>query len=529
MTTSMEVWFGGNKELIWDKFCGHLHHSLTAFMHIQETLLMEQVKLLQGCELGKKLLGNQRINSIEDFRKKVPFTTYQNYQADLLKKRDEILPAKTHVWVITTGVGGQQKWVPISNEAWRVLVDSFLGLFILSSSSSDAVFSLKPGDVMFNIAPPRPFFAGIGIREVPKAVGLRIVPPDNEEYNSLPFFEGISKGFELGLQTGIDIIVAMGSLVASAGQSFKMPHLTASNYLNPRIIKAWLNSRNNSSGILPRHLWNLKGLLATGTDLPAFTPKIKQYWGKEPWEFYINTECTCYIGSLAWNKKAMTFYPYAGFLEFLPFEQISKDSNNIEQPATTKLLDQVEIGKLYELIFTSFNGGIFTRYHTGDVVQFASFNDEETNIKLPQFMLKGRADKLIDIGNFTRIDEKTIWQALEASGIRYNNWMARKENEGGEPILSLYLDCPNSTDEQALKDLIDKKLMEVDASYRSLREMVSSNPLRLKLLQPGILSRWEKEMLKNGRDFNWVKDQRMQAIDEVIEDVLRVARDHKSG
>ncbi len=533
MTTSMDIWHGGNRELIWDKFCGHLRLSLPSFMHIQEMLLMEQIRLLQGCELGRRVLGNQKMNSLEDFRRKVPFTTYQDYEADLLKKREDILPAKTRAWVITTGTADKQKWVPVSNAAYDVLVDSMLGLFILSSSKKEADFSLKPGDVMFNIAAPRPFFAGMGVRDVTKSVGLRLMPPDNDEFNKLPFFEGIAKGFEMGMRTGIDLIVAVGSLIVGAGQSFRMPKVAASDLLNPvtggRILRGWMQSRMSGSNILPGDLWRLKGLLATGTDLPFFAPKIRHYWRKEPWEFYINTECACYIGSPVWKRQAMTFYPYAGFLEFLPLELPQRMPGNPEPQIVTKLLDQVEVGKQYELIFTSFNGGVFARYHTGDVIQFVALKDEGAGVKLPQFLLKGRADKLIDIGNFTRIDEKTIWQALEASGIQYNGWMARKEVEEGEPVLSVYLDSPDGHDEKGLAGLFDGKLQEVDSSYKSLKALVSVNPLRLKLLPSGTLSRWEKEALKAGRDFAWVKEQRMQAPDQVLEEILKMARDDKTN
>lgn len=529
MTSSMDIWFNGNKELIWEKFCGYLHFSLPAFMHIQETLLIEQIKLLQGCELGIKLLGNQRINSIEDFRQKVPLTTYADYEPYLSKKREDVLPAKPRTWALTTLVGDQQKWVPISEKAWDVLVDSILGLLIISTSSEEAKFSLKPGDVVFNISPPCPFFAGICTRQVLPLTGLRLIPPDNDEFNRLSFSERISRGFGMAVGSRIDIIVAIGSMIVGAGQSFRMPAIPRKNLLDPKvtmnIIQALLRNKCNKNGILPMHFWKLKSILATGSDLPVFSPKIEYYWGKRPFEFYINTEYTCFVGSFTWNKKSMTFSPYACFLEFLPQKDINKISNNPGYRPKIILLNEIKAGQFYELVFTNLNGGIFTRYRSGDIVQFLSLDDKDAEIKLPQFAVKGRDDKLINIGNLTLIDEKAIWQILQSSAISYSNWMARKETERGEPVMRIYLESTSNENELDLTALLHEELKKVDTSYKYLEEMSGLKPLRVRLLPTGTLSRWENEMLKAGRDFNWVKEQRMQASDEVIDGVLKLVKE----
>ncbi|GAI88767.1 unnamed protein product, partial [marine sediment metagenome] len=44
-----------------------------------------------------------------------------------------------------------------------------------------------------------------------------------------------------------------------------------------------------------------------------------------------------------------------------------------------------------------------------------------------------RCDDILDIGGFFRFTEKTLWQAIENTGIGYNMWTARKEVHGNDP------------------------------------------------------------------------------------------------
>ena len=43
---------------IWQEYCGFLDLSLSEYMEIQKRLLMEQVELMAGCQLGQRNLQN---------------------------------------------------------------------------------------------------------------------------------------------------------------------------------------------------------------------------------------------------------------------------------------------------------------------------------------------------------------------------------------------------------------------------------------------------------------------------------------
>ena len=70
------------KEL-WQRYCGFLDLSLTEFMDIQSRLLMNQIGLVANSPLGKKIMKNQKPTLVEEFRKLIPLTSYDDYAAEI--------------------------------------------------------------------------------------------------------------------------------------------------------------------------------------------------------------------------------------------------------------------------------------------------------------------------------------------------------------------------------------------------------------------------------------------------------------
>ena len=61
MTSANELLRQGRGDEVWEKYCGFLDLSLEEFMLIQERLLLEQIHLFAGCELGRKNMGVSRL------------------------------------------------------------------------------------------------------------------------------------------------------------------------------------------------------------------------------------------------------------------------------------------------------------------------------------------------------------------------------------------------------------------------------------------------------------------------------------
>ncbi|MBA7588238.1 hypothetical protein ES708_30290 [subsurface metagenome] len=181
------------------------------------------------------------------------------------------------------------------------------------------------------------------------------------------------------------------------------------------------------------------------------------------------------------------------------------------------LLDEVKPGEHYEVIITSFYGMPFLRYRIGDLIRIVALEDEETGIKLPQMVFESRADGLIDIAGFARLDEKTIWQAIVNTGIKNEDWSARKEYDEDKPVIRLYIELKEEMDVNELERLIHQELVSLHRDYRDLEGMLGIQPLRATILSKGSFQRYYEERKRDGADLAHLKPPHMNAPDTVIQ------------
>jgi hypothetical protein len=73
----------GRREEVWTKYCGFLDLGLDNFMEIQRRLLTEQLQLSGRSELGRSLMGDDPPQEVEEFRKRMRLTTYEDYASYL--------------------------------------------------------------------------------------------------------------------------------------------------------------------------------------------------------------------------------------------------------------------------------------------------------------------------------------------------------------------------------------------------------------------------------------------------------------
>jgi phenylacetate-coenzyme A ligase PaaK-like adenylate-forming protein len=286
---------------------------------------------------------------------------------------------------------------------------------------------------------------------------------------------------------------------------------------------AWLRCKKEGRKILPKDLWPLKGLICYGMDTNIYREKLIHYWGKEPLEIYGGTEMGT-IATKAWNKKWMTFNPFFCFLEFVPEDEWLKSRDNKDYKPRTLLLNKVEAGKRYEVVLTQLYGMPLLRYRIGDLIKVVALKDEEAGIQTPQIVFDCRADDLIDIGGFTRIDENTIWQAIANTGVKYEDWSIRKEYEQNKPVLKLYVELKQEMDALELEKLIQQQLVNIYPDYRDLEGMLGIRPLKVTLLPEGSFQQYYDTKKAAGADLAHLKPPHMNASDIMIEDLLVLTR-----
>jgi len=283
--------------------------------------------------------------------------------------------------------------------------------------------------------------------------------------------------------------------------------------------------------MLPRDLWKVKAIPAGGADTELYREKIAYYWGVQPIGGYACTEGGP-LAIQAWNKKDMTFYPDAAFFEFIPLDEWTKWRIDPSYTPQTVLLNEVQPKQRYEVVITNFHGNALLRYRTYDIVEFTALEDTQAGIHLPQMSFVGRSPDFIDIAGFIGLlDERMVWQAIINSGIKFTEWVIRKETVQDEPVIKLYLETIDDVACETVHQKVHAALKDLNHDYADYEAMIEKNALEVTLLAPGSFQAVMAENMAAGVDLARLKPPHMNPSDEIIRTLMKhnFALKSKSG
>jgi len=510
---------------LWKRYCGFFDLSIDAFMDIQKELLMDQIEMVSDSALGKKIMGNQKPRSVEEFRQMVPLTTYEDYEPYLSERREDTLAVKPYLWCHSSGRGGSFKWVPHSAQSVEKAVRSYLAGAILASCRRKGEVRLAPGTRILAILAPPPYASGEAFRALSQIFSAHMMP-SLETAETVEFQERIAQGFKMALRYGLDYIGSLASILVRLGEVFteQSGRMKFSLFmLHPgvafRLLRAWLRAKLEKRAILPKDIWQPKGILVSGVDTSIYKDSAAHYWGVVPLELYGGTEGHTYALQ-GWNRKGLTFLADMVFLEFIPYEEELKPQDNESYQPSTVLLDEVEEGKLYEVIITQFYGMPLLRYRLNDVVKVIAMGDEEAGINLPQIAFQRRVGEVINLGGLVWLDEKTVWQALYNTAVKFIEWAACKEYDSDQTFLRLYLELNEERDADEVANMIDEQLKLVDTNYWELHSSLDLKPVRVTLLSPGTFRHYTEEKGREGADLAHLKPAHMNPPELHIQRLL---------
>ncbi|MFH1646084.1 MAG: GH3 auxin-responsive promoter family protein [Chloroflexota bacterium] len=540
MPKAIDLLRQGRNEELWQMCCGFINLNIDEFMDVQRRLLEEQLVLLNNCALGEKIMRGARPETVEEFRRLVPLTTYRDYCPELLEKREDTLPAKPSEWVHTSGKTGEYpcKWIPLTADFSRELSAVSYGVGIFSSCRERGDLSQLTNcpRVVYAVA-PRPYMSGALAKMVELQSPSRYMPP-LEEAESLSFEERIRLGFEQALSQGFDYFFGISLVLVAVGNRFSessskpaiLPLLSRPRALL-RIIRGLVKSKLAGRSMLPRDLWTIKGIISGGLDSWVYRDKIKELWGRYPLDTYTGSEGGI-MATQTWDYDSMTFVPNLNFLEFIPEEEHFKWQLDHSYQPRTLLLNELEAGKEYEIVITNFHGGAMIRYRPGDMIRITALRNEKLGIELPQMVFARRADDIIDFG-VTRLTERVIWEALENTGIPYEDWIARKET-GDKMALHLYVELKdgnrNTADEVA--DAVYRKILETDGDLAAAEirgDYTNFIDFRVEatVLPKGTFARYTAEKRAQGADLAHLKPPHINPTEETF--TLLVTKPEKVG
>ena len=527
-TLSTMIRQGRNKE-IWTKYLGFLDLNPDEFMEIQERLLLEQINLLGKSMMGRMLMGDVIPGSIKEFREIVPLTSYKDYQVYLDQKKIDVLPREPIAWAHTSGRSGdfKYKWAPYTQKMFDQLGASVIGSMILSSCTKKGEINLGINDKTLLATAHEPYISGLISKSADQQMDIHFLPP-LDKAEKMEFLDIIQTGFKMAMIEGMDFFYGLASILVNIGQRFEQGSGSVSfsvEMLRPdvlfRLLKSFIKGKIRGENLLPKDIWKLKGIMTGGVDTSIYKKQIEYYWGRKPLEGYACTEGGS-VCMQAWNYKGMTFIPENNFLEFIPHEEHKKNKEDPNYQPKTVLYNELEEG-IYELVFTNFHGGIFTRYRVGDLFKVISLRDEELNINLPQVQFYSRDSDLINLAGFALITEKDIWRALEKSDCDYHEWVARKEVKDNQAYMHIFVEMKEVTslDVDTITDRINSALKEVNSDYNDLEDMLGYNALKVSLLNPGAFGVYMDYQRSHGADLAHTKPPHMKPTQKQMEKLLQ--------
>ena len=519
----------GKYEELWQLCSGFIDLDIEQFMNIQKRLLQEQINLLNNSVLGKKITRGIISDDIDEFRKKVPLTTYADYCPELLEQNESVLPVKPCRWVQTSGRSGEYpyKWVPITEQFWHEAGKNFCAIAMFGSCKKRGEVLFKKGFKILHAIAQTPFLTSAVAYKLQEDALFSYLPT-LEESENISFDDRIMKGFGLALSEGMEGFFGLAGILVAIGEKFKnntggkkLSKLFADPPMALRLIKGKIKSKLAHRQMLPRDVWSLKMIVAMGADCAIYKNRIQELWGRKPLEVYGNSETTV-IATQTWDYGDMIFFPNLNFLEFIPEREHVKGQLDKSYQPKTVLLDEVKAGESYELVITNFHGGAMVRYRTGDMVKVTSLNNQKLGIKLPQIIFDRRADDLINL-EFMRLTEKVIWQAIEDTKIPYRDWVACKEL-GETPRLHLYVELNNghiSSEEEIAKSIYDQLKKNRDGLFiyrdlESLESLINFKPIRVTLLPQGAFSYFKEQRKAEGAELSQLKPRHINPSDKAL-------------
>jgi hypothetical protein len=466
MPRAVDLLKQGRNEELWQMCCGFLKLNIDEFMDVQERLLLEQLELLSKSSLGKKIMRGAKPQTVEEFRRQVPLTTYKDYCPELIEKREDALPEKPALWVHSSGWSGeyQHKWVPMSTSYAEQLSILLYGIGILSGCEAWDDTSHIPDkiNILYAVA-PRPYISGTFADLLRIQSPFRYLPP-LEKAEGLSFEDRIKLGVMQAMTYGFDYFFGISLVLANVGEKIR----ESSNTFNIRpflfkpgalwrLTRGKMRSRLAGRPMLPRDLWHIKGIIGSGVDSLIYKEKIKELWGRYPLDLYSCTEGGV-IATQTWDYDGMSFFPNLNFLEFIAEDEQLKSQMDSSYKPKTLLLNEVKAGENYEIVITNFHGGALVRYRIGDMIRITSLRNEKLGIDIPQMAFERRVDDFIDF-YVVILTEKIIWQAIDSTGVAYEDWIAYKDAEN--LVLNIGIELKNGYQgsREGLASLIYEKLI----------------------------------------------------------------------
>lgn len=244
------------------------------------------------------------------------------------------------------------------------------------------------------------------------------------------------------------------------------------------------------------------GAIGTG-GFKAYTEKFRQFVGEDlPIDFMIYGASEGMIAAaLEADLGEYVLIPDGGFYEFVPEE--------IDDYSVTYTLDQLEVGKKYEVLLTNLSG--FYRYKLKDVVEVTGYYNEAPTIRFAY-----RKNQLINLAGEKITEGDLAWAVNEFSketGIKVVDYCVYADTDFPPGRYQILIEADGPVDISKTEEysrIIDEKLgLANSGGYRYERDEGCLAPALLLFSQPQTHALYRDIMVMRGGSANQIKPARV--------------------
>ncbi|MBR6567894.1 MAG: GH3 auxin-responsive promoter family protein [Clostridia bacterium] len=509
---------------------------------IQKNVLKSIIKRNKNTEFGKKI-GLGKVSSVEDFQKNMPMTTYADYDEYVERmqrgERNLIIKRRPVRYCSSSGSVGKPKIMPKCGEdLWIMQCMGFSGTTGCAAKwfrKRGVKFPKQVGNVAIVLTGHRLADGRMcnGAGQIPLSYLKPIAPfflttPNdfmypvdeasvNTSYFHLRFALQRKDLTYLGamvitlLTTMFDYLEQNWEMICNdiekgtIDPSVKCPEELRRKWekkLKPMPERSAEIRRECEKGfdtpivprIWPKYLWSY-GMV--GSNLKFYVDKLRKYIGDAPVHNMGYAAAEGYM-AIPTELDAMDYVllPQSVFFEFIPV-----DNPDCERPLT---IDEIEVGKDYELVVTNRSG--LCRYRIEDVVRVTGYYK-----KTPKVEFLYRNNLAMNIANEKTTTQMVDWAAAEtqkALGISFKGYSFCNDRDS-DPVRYMMLAEPEGEIDKSMLDEIAIKLdwclCESNEKYFKYRRWGMLGEPKVVFLKKNTYADY-REMLKNrGKVLNQIK------------------------
>lgn len=504
-----------------------INHFTKDPMKAQKSVLNKILRRNKNCELGKKL-GLGEIKSIEDYQKKVPLSTYADYEpyVDRMINNGEdriMFSGKNIRYCSSSGSVGKPKILPKGiNDLWKM---QCIGFSVSVSVAAHWLKKNKGIKLPSQMGPLVLILTGHNLKDNKRCNGAGQVPltylkPITRFFCTSPYSLLAPEHEELLDTSYLQLRFALENRNVSYLGSLVVTLLTTmfdyleenwemlcddieKGIINPN-IKCTPELRKEYSKMFkpnPKRAAELRREFEKGFDTPI-APRI---WPKLTWGYgMMGSSLKVYIEKLRksvgdlplhnmgyaaaegffaapveLNVNDAVLLPHCIFFEFLPVEEGEEQARDDVKPL---LINELEVGKDYEMIVSNFSG--LYRYKVEDVVHVTEMYNNT-----PRVELLYRQNLSMNVANektTTQMVDFAASKAAEKLGIGLTGYSFYPDYSTNPPRYCMFAEPEAPIDEDTRQKLIkelDEQLNGVNEKYYKYRRWGMLNEPEILILK----------------------------------------------